>query len=885
MITPILSTKLYLPPTRSEVVRRPRLTERLNAGLYRKLTLVSASAGFGKTTMVSEWLNGFERPVAWVSLDEGDNDAARFLTYLFAALQTIGAKIGESVFGMLGSSHSPPIDSILTIVLNEIDVVPQPFVLVLDDYHVIEAKPVDEAVAFLLEHLPKQMHLVIATREDPRIPLARLRSRNQLTELRVADLRFTPSEAAGFLNQTMNLNLSSTDIELLETRTEGWIAGLQLAAISMQGHKDTAGFIQSFTGSHRFVLDYLVEEVLRRQSASVQNFLLRTAILDRLCGPLCDAVLRLDCSSSGQETLEYLERANLFIVPLDNERRWYRYHHLFAELLLQRLHQSIGSSSEEERKAVAGLHVRASAWYEDNGLEVEAFRHAVAANDIDRAARLMEGEGLPLHFRGVLTPVLNWLGSLPASVLDERPSLGVMHASVLLMAGQLASVEQKLQAAEAVLERADADDKTHDLIGHIASIRATVAVSQHRVETIIAQSQRALEYLHPANLPVRTATTWTLGYAYQLQGNRTAAIQAYTEVITISEAIGHVLMVILATTGLGGLQEADNQLESAAQTYRSVLQLAGEPPLPAACEAHLGLARIYYEWNDINAAEQHGRMSVQLARQLEHTDRFIACEVFLARLKLAQGDVSGAAAIIAKADRFARHHNFVHRLPDIASVHVLTSLRQGNFAEAARLAQTHELPLSEARVCLAQGDSAAALSKLGALREQAENKGWVDVRLKATIVQAIALHAHGDMIEAVRLLGDALAMAEPNGFIRLFVDEGTPMARLLSETAAQGSMSGYIGKLLAAFAVEEMKNDDKSLPRRTLNARPLIEPLSDRELEVLQLIALGLSNREISERLCLALSSVKGHNQNIFGKLQVQRRTEAVARARQLGLL
>lgn len=307
--------------------------------------------------------------------------------------------------------------------------------------------------------------------------------------------------------------------------------------------------------------------------------------------------------------------------------------------------------------------------------------------------------------------------------------------------------------------------------------------------------------------------------------------------------------------------------------------------MPAACEAHLGLARIYYEWNDINAAEQHGRISVQLARQLEHTDRFVACEVFLARLKLAQGDISGAAAIIAKAERFARQHNFVHRLPDIASVQVLTSLRQGNLAAAAHLAQTHELPLGEAHVYLAQGDSAAALSKVGALREQAVNKGWEDVRLKATIVQAIALHAHGDKIEAVRLLGDALAMAEPNGFIRLFVDEGIPMARLLSEAAAQGSMPGYIGKLLAAFAAEELKNEDKTLPRRTLNARFLIEPLSDRELEVLQLIALGLSNREISERLCLALSSVKGHNQNIFGKLQVQRRTEAVARARQLGLL
>ena len=433
---PILTTKLYIPPPQPRVVLRPRLIERLNEGLHRKLTLISAPAGFGKTTLLSEWVaSSCSRPAAWLSLDEGDNDPTRFLAYLVAALQTIAPNIGEGVLGALQSPQPPPTESILTALLNEVTTIPDDLVLVLDDYHVIDARAVDDALDFLLEHLPPRMHLVIATREDPNLPLARLRARGQLTELRAADLRFTPSEAAEFLDQVMGLNLSAEEIAALETRTEGWIAGLQLAALSMRGREDVPGFIKTFTGSHHFVLDYLVEEVLQQQPESVQTFLLRTSILDRLCGPLCDAVL-LDLSASGQETLEYLEHANLFLVPLDNERRWYRYHHLFAELLRQRLHQSAASSTGDERESVAELHIRASVWCEDNGLEVEAFQHAAAADDVERAARLVEGGGMPLHFRGAVAPVLSWLESLPTTELDAMPSLWVMYASAMLFVSQ-----------------------------------------------------------------------------------------------------------------------------------------------------------------------------------------------------------------------------------------------------------------------------------------------------------------------------------------------------------------------------------------------------------------------------------------------------------------
>jgi LuxR family maltose regulon positive regulatory protein len=888
---PILTTKLYIPPPRPDAVSRPRLIERLseslqpNQGSRRKLILISAPAGFGKTTLVSEWLAGCQRPVAWLSLDEGDNDPTRFLTYLVAGLQTIAAELGNGVLGVLQAPQPPPIESILITLLNEITTVPDNFVLVLDDYHVIDAKPVDEALTFVLEHLPPQMHLVIATREDPHLPLARLRVRGQLTELRAADLRFTPAEAAEFLNRVMGLNLSAEDIAALEARTEGWIAGLQMAAISMQGLPDASSFIQSFTGSHRFVLDYLLEEVLQRQPVEVQTFLLRTSILERLCGPLCDAVLYSPSASgqetAGQETLEYLERANLFIVPLDNERHWYRYHHLFAELLQQRLHQSASSGNEEG--CVAEYHIRASQWYEDHHLEIEAFQHAAAANDIERAERIIEGKGIPLHFRGAVAAILDWLASLPKTVLDARPSLEVRYASLLLVTGQTTGVEDKLQAAEAALQGAEPDDQTRDLIGQIAAARATLALTRYQPEAMITQARRALEYLHPDNLLSRIRAIWTLGFAYQVQGDRAAARQAFTEAIAISQASGNTRFTIVATISLGVIQEFENHLDQAVETFRSGLQLAGDHQQPFENEAHLGLARIFYEWNNLEASEQHGQQALRLARQFDSViDRYVICEVFLARLKLALGDVAGAAAMLAETGQSVRQNNFVHRLPEVAAAQVLVLLRQGDLAAAAQLGKTHELPISQARVFLAQGDPSAALALLSPLRRQAEAKNWQDERLKVMVLQAVALHAHGEKEKAIQLLGEALALAEPGGFIRIFVDEGAPMAQLLLEAASLGVMPDYTSKLLAAFDAEAQKSQSKS---GLSPAQALVETLSQRELEVLQLIAQGLSNHEICERLFLALDTVKGHNRRIFEKLQVKRRTEAIVRARELGLL
>jgi len=686
----------------------------------------------------------------------------------------------------------------------------------------------------------------------------------------------------------MGLNLSPENIAALETRTEGWIAGLQLAAISMRGHQDTTSFIQSFTGSHRFVLDYLVEEALGQQSESVQTFLLRTSILDRMCGPLCDAVL-LDTSASGQETLEYLEHANLFIVPLDNERRWYRYHHLFAELLRQRLHQSASLGNEEG--GVAEYHIRASVWYEDNTLEIEAFHHAAIANDIERAERLITGGGIPLHSLPAATAILDWLDALPKTVLDARPWLWVRSATSALLAGQTTGVEEKLQAAEKAIQNADLDDKTRDLIGQIAAVRAILAHLQYQPEATITQARRALEYLQPDNLPFRSGAFRALGFAYQLQGDRAATRQAYTEAKSIRQASGDIHLTVSATTGLGNVQESENQLYQAVETYRRSLQLLSDQSSSNADQEFIGLARIFYEWNDLDAAEQYGQQSLQIARQYDRAvDRFVICEVFLAGLKLARGDVASAAAMLAETSRSMQQHNYEHRIPDVAAQQVIVLLHQGDLAAAAQLAQAHELHLSQARVYLAQGDTAEALAVLEPWRQQMEAKGWADEHLKTMILKAVAL---------AELLGDALALAEPGGFIRLFVDEGEPMRllildfRLWSERQpCEGHKPiAYVDKLLAAFAhivpvpQSEVSNPTPLRSGDDSQKTTMVEPLSQRELEILQLIDQGLSNREIGERLFLALDTVKGHNRHIFDKLQVQRRTEAITRARELGLL
>jgi LuxR family maltose regulon positive regulatory protein len=871
---PLLTTKLNVPPHRGKVVRRPRLDERLSEGLARKLTLVSAPAGFGKTTLIAGWAEDCGLPVAWLSLDEADGDTNRFLTYLVAALRNVVPGASETVLSLL-NSPAPPYEPALTHLLNEVAAVETNFVLVLDDYHSVESKTVDEAVTFLVEHLPPRMHLVIATREDPALPLARLRAGAELTEVRAADLRFTPAESDAFLNQVMALGLSATDVDALEATTEGWIAGLQLAALSLQGQEDAAELIRAFSGGHRFVLDYLVEEVLNRQTPDVAGFLLRTSILDRMFGSLCDAVT-LDPGMPGQARLEQLERANLFIVPLDEERRWYRYHHLFGDLLRQRLGQAESASAIDE------LHGRASRWYEENGFDLEAFQHAAAGHDTDRAEVLIKGNGLPLYMRGALAPIIAWLSSLPDEALEARPSLRTLYAMVLLGSGRTAGIVEMLDAAETGLADRPDDAERRDVRGQIAATRAMLALSLHRADEMIAESQRALTLLRPENVAGRAAVIGTLGYAYEVLGDRAGARKEYGEALAISRATGSRFGELVASRGTATMQELDNELRLAAGTYEDTIQLAVDLPYPVISEVHLGLGRILYEWNDLDAAWERGQKSLALARLLQNTDRPMACGALLARITLARGDPDEASRILDEAKRSVREPEHARELPNIAAVRALVLLARGDVEGAARIAAEFGLPLVQARVCLARNEVAGALGGLEPFRRQAESRGWRDDRLRAVVLEALARFAGGGRegrADALALLGEAMDEAEPEGFVRLFVDEGSLMAGLLRAALVAGVHPKYSRRLLDAMA------DQGGLAAAPVTTFGLVEPLSKRELEVLGLIAEGMSNKEIAQRLFVSPQTSKVHVRNIYSKLDARSRTQAVARARRLGLL
>lgn len=870
MSIPILATKLYLPSSPPNCIVRARLHDKLHMTLHRTLTLVSAPAGFGKTTLISSWVAQCSNPIAWLSIDERDNDLTRFLRYLIQALQTVMPEVGENAQALLQAPQPHATELILTHLLNDLMAAPQHLLLVLDDYHLIDTPSIDTALTFFLENLPVQIHLLIITREDPSLPLAKLRAKGRLLELRVADLRFTHTETQQFLQESMGVHLTTHDVTALERRTEGWIAGLQLAGISLQGQTEHSQFIDSFTGSHRFILDYLVEEVLKQQPEPILEFLLYTAILERMCGSLCEAILANTRTMSGQEMLRTLEQANLFVVPLDNERRWYRYHHLFGELLRQRLKQLPNSE-----QTVAILHERASLWYESQGLLLEAFHHAQQSGDMARTVRLLEGDGLPLHFRGAVNPVLHWLQSLPSATLDKYPPLWIMYASTLSMTGQMTEVEPKLQAAETALQTHAVDEKvTNNLRGHIAAIRALLALNQMQIEQSIAQSHKALALISADNVVIRTTTLWKLGLAHELQGNCKEAHQAYTETIAICQATGNHIIHLSAVLGLATVQMMQAQLMLATDSFYQVLQLTGQVPQRAICDAQLGLAQLYYEQNELEKAQTYTQKSLQIAIQIDNLDRVIEIEAFLAHLKFRHGELAEAEAILERIGQLADQHQFVFQIPQVAQEQIFILLARGDILTAVQLAQTHNLPLSQARAHLAEQNPTAVLTLLGPVSQQAKAKDWLYRYLQTLVLQALAYKQQKNLEKSSQIISEALTIAKPHQFVRLFIDEGEEMWQLLTAVQAQTTRHAtYLTHLLTAFG--------KQKPIQ----QPLVDPLSDRELEILQLIAQGLSNRDISEKLFLALSTVKGHNRNIYDKLQVKRRTQAVTRARELGLL
>ena len=733
MSTPILASKLFIPPPRPKVVPRVRLIERLNEGLHGKLTLISAPAGFGKTTLVGEWLATGERPAAWLSLDEGDGDPTRFLAYLVAALQTlalskaegIAATLGAGVLGALQSPQPPPTEALLTALLNEITTIPDDFVLVLDDYHMVDAPSVDQALAFLLDHLPPQMHLVITTREDPQLPLARYRARGQMTELRAADLRFTPAEAAGFLNQVMDLDLAAEQVTVLETRTEGWIAGLQLAALSLRGRADVAQFVRAFAGDNRYIVDYLVEEVLQRQPERVRSFLLQTAILDRLNGPLCDAVTGQE---EGSARLEALERGNFFVVPLDENRHWFRYHHLFADVLYAHL-------MAEQPEQVSTLHRRASEWYADNGLPADAIRHALAAEDFERAADLVELAVPAMSRSRQEATLLGWLKSLPNELVRARPVLSVAYAHVLLDGGEVDGVEDRLRDAEWWLDTtADSrapraplrglvlaydyaqdklcrrmvvvdDEAFRRLPGAIAVARAGQALARGDVAGTVKYARRVLDLLPEDDHLSRGGAAAFLGLAAWTSGDLEAAHRAYAEGMAHLQMAGNISDAIGGAITLADIRIAQGRLREAMRTYERALQLAmaqGEPVLRGTADMYVGMSELHRERNDLHAATQCLLRSKELG---EHTgfpqNRYRWC-VAMARIREAQGDLDGALDLLQEAERLYVSA-FSPNVRPVAALKTRVWVAQGRLGEALGWAReqglsAHGRPQLPARV-------------------------------------------------------------------------------------------------------------------------------------------------------------------------------------------
>ena len=884
----LLKTKFYVPSIRSNQIARPRLSDLINVGMNHALILVSAPAGYGKTTLVSSWLKEKEIPSAWLSLDGGDNDPIRFLQYLLAALVPIAPNIEDDILGMLQGIQPAQFENVINLLANELASFSDPFVLVLDDLHVLHSETVLKMISYLLEHIPPQMHLAILTRTDPPVPLARLRARNQLLDIRADQLRFTQDEIAAFLNDAMGLCLSASDLSAMEKRTEGWVASLQLAALSMQGSQDIHAFVSAFTGSHHYVMDYLVEEVLKLQPKKVSNFLLQTSILDRLCGPLCEAVVETDGAASldGQAMLESLEEMNLFTIPLDDERHWYRYHHLFSDVLRKRLeHQS--------RQLLPELHRRASQWYEKNGLISESIQQAITAGDQDRAAHLIEDHGCFLLMSGEVATLLGWTDAIDFQS-EARPWLAIQKAWALALSGDLERVEPMLKVPETLLAPLERTDEIRTMQGTIAAARAQCANSQGKMHLAAEYARQALELLPDCSSisrSIRSVATSVLGDASWFNGDVEEAKRAYTEAVRIGREANNLHMVIIASSSIADILVVQGQLHRAADIYTQCLQMAVRPDgqrSPLAANIFASMAKLFYEWNRLDDADQYTHQCIDLSRQWGDIGMQAYALATRARLEQARGHPGQAEEAIREAERLIGENPVSpHLFTQLKSILARVWLAQGNLDKPSLHIQERgikfkdEIPYHREidydlllRLLLAQDDYPAAIHLSSRFLQQAEKTGQVDLIIEALILHALALQGNKENEQALEVLEKALTLAQPEGYVRSFLDKGEAMTRLLCQIQSRKSGGSYAAVLLSQIS----QTSSMIQPSMQL----LAEPLTRREVEVLKLIKAGWSNQDIAGQLVISLATVKRHISNIYTKLGVESRTQAVAIGKEL---
>jgi len=897
MPIPILTSKLQIPPLRPNLVQRPDLMTRLNAGLHRKLTLISAPAGFGKTTVTSSWITQHKITTAWVSLDERDGDPSRFLAHLIAAMQTFDDDIGRLASEALHTVQPLAMDAVFTSLFNEIVVIPHDFWLVLDDYHVLQSPEIDEAMTFLLDNLPPQMHLVIITREDPQLPLSRLRVRDQLTELRADQLRFTLRETSTFLNQVMNLTLSASDIEALEKRTEGWVAGLQLAALSLRERADTQEFIRAFTGNHRFVVDYLLEEVLQRQPSDVREFLLHTSILDHLNSPLCDAVTG---RNNSQKTLETLERHNLFVITLDDERGWYRYYHLFGDALYSMLKNKFP-------EYLSGLHQRASDWYSKNNHPFEAIQHTLLADNFEQAAALIELRWASMSESYQSDLWFKWVSQLPETIILKHPVLCLGYGWVKLQRGDFETAEVWFQRAERWLDATPEDQQQmvisdqqqfEELPASLHHARGYLALTLGDTPVALQYAEQTLElnrHRHHVNYMQGMVMR---GLAHLANGDLIHANQILSDFIAYLETTSHISDATEMVFIIGDIRITLGQLHAAHQAYENAFRFLarhGRTAVIGLEDLHRGIADVYLVWHQLTLAEENILAAQEIGEQGVTRPNWLSrLYTTQAQLKIAQGDLETAIELLNEAERQATPIPVLIKQP-IPAMRANVWIRQGKLDAAQRWA--HEQGLSAdgditylqeydyfvlARLQLAryrtQPSDNLRISThdlLTRLQRSASAGKRTSHTIESLILEALLYDAQHEPTLAMQSLHQVLELAAPEGHVRPFVDEGQAIINLLRDAITQQITPDYTMRLLAAF-------DNPNSPRS--EAQPLVDPLSERELDVLRLLKTELSGPEIARELYISLSTMRTHTRNIYGKLGVNNRRAAVRRATELTL-